>query len=78
MFDHNKSIAELKPLKFKHLKCIATAVFKIWNQNLEKYARVENGYTSISNVMSSKNPGNRDKMESFFLGNDSKWSKLIF
>ena len=39
-------------------------------QNLEKYARVENGYTSISNVMSSKNPGNRDKMESFFLGND--------
>lgn len=41
-------------------------------QNLEKYARVENGYTSISNVMNSKNPGNRDKMESFFLGNDSK------
>ena len=45
-------------------------------QNLEKYARVENGYTSISNVMSSKNPGNRDKMESFFLGNDWKWLNM--
>jgi len=47
-------------------------------QNLEKYARVENGYTSISNVMSSKNPGNRDKMESFFLGETLKYLYLLF
>lgn len=47
-------------------------------ENLEKYARVENGYTSISNVMSSKNPGNRDKMESFFLGETLKYLYLLF
>ena len=37
-------------------------------EQLEKYAKVEDGYTSIGNVLSADRPQPRDKMESFFLG----------
>lgn len=45
---------------------------------LEKYARVENGYTSISNVQSKTRTQPRDKMESFFLGETLKYLYLLF
>ena len=45
---------------------------------LEKYARVENGYTSISNVQSKSRTQPRDKMESFFLGETLKYLYLLF
>ena len=37
-------------------------------ENLQKFAKVENGYTSIGNVQSAARPQPKDKMESFFLG----------
>ena len=43
-------------------------------QSLEKFARVEDGYTSISNVESRTKPAPKDKMESFFLGETLKVS----
>ncbi|XP_072930604.1 endoplasmic reticulum mannosyl-oligosaccharide 1,2-alpha-mannosidase [Epargyreus clarus] len=46
-------------------------------QAIEKYARVENGYTSVANVKSDK-PGNRDMMESFFLSETLKYLYLLF
>lgn len=36
------------------------------------------GYTSISNVRDPVNPGPRDKMESFFLGETLKYFYLLF
>jgi hypothetical protein len=47
-------------------------------QNLEKYAKVEHGYSSISNVQSKTDPKPRDKMESFFLGETLKYLYLLF
>ncbi|XP_028828869.1 endoplasmic reticulum mannosyl-oligosaccharide 1,2-alpha-mannosidase isoform X2 [Denticeps clupeoides] len=52
-----------------------------WNilQNFNKYTRVPSGgYTSISNVCDPVNPGPRDKMESFFLGETLKYLFLLF
>ncbi|XP_045783821.1 endoplasmic reticulum mannosyl-oligosaccharide 1,2-alpha-mannosidase isoform X2 [Maniola jurtina] len=46
-------------------------------QGLEKYARVENGYTSLNNVKSEK-PIPRDMMESFFLSETLKYLYLLF
>ena len=43
-------------------------------QSLEKFARVQDGYTSISNVESRTKPAPKDKMESFFLGETLKVS----
>ena len=36
------------------------------------------GYTSINNVRDPVNPGPRDKMESFFLGETLKYLYLLF
>lgn len=36
------------------------------------------GYTSINNVRDPVNPGPRDKMESFFLGETLKYFYLLF
>lgn len=47
-------------------------------QSLEKFARVEDGYTSISNVESRTKPAPKDKMESFFLGETLKYLYLLF
>ena len=47
-------------------------------QNLELHAKVEHGYSSISNVQSASRPQPRDKMESFFLGETLKYLYLLF
>eukprot|EP00118_Oscarella_pearsei_P028265 m.1786 g.1786 ORF g.1786 m.1786 type:complete len:620 (+) comp7842_c0_seq1:46-1905(+) len=47
-------------------------------QAFEKYTKVRDGYTSISNVMSKENPVTRNKMESFFLGETLKYLYLLF
>lgn len=47
-------------------------------QNLESYAKVEHGYSSISNVQSKSRPQPRDRMESFFLGETLKYLYLLF
>jgi len=47
-------------------------------ENLQKYARVEHGFTSISNVESKTRPQPRDRMESFFLGETLKYLYLLF
>jgi mannosyl-oligosaccharide alpha-1,2-mannosidase len=47
-------------------------------QNFEKYTKLEEGYTSINNVQSIGNPGYRNKMESFFLGETLKYFYLLF
>ncbi|XP_013413805.1 endoplasmic reticulum mannosyl-oligosaccharide 1,2-alpha-mannosidase-like [Lingula anatina] len=44
----------------------------------EKYTKLEEGYTSISNVMDVRNPRPRNKMESFFLGETLKYFYLLF
>ncbi|XP_050360996.1 endoplasmic reticulum mannosyl-oligosaccharide 1,2-alpha-mannosidase isoform X2 [Nymphalis io] len=46
-------------------------------QAIEKYAKVPNGYTSISNVKSTK-PVYRDMMESFFMSETLKYLYLLF
>ncbi|XP_069017550.1 endoplasmic reticulum mannosyl-oligosaccharide 1,2-alpha-mannosidase [Embiotoca jacksoni] len=57
--------------------------YKDWGwdilQNFNKYTKVSGGgYTSISNVRDPVNPGPRDKMESFFLGETLKYLYLLF
>ncbi|KAM9321965.1 endoplasmic reticulum mannosyl-oligosaccharide 1,2-alpha-mannosidase isoform 1-T2 [Pholidichthys leucotaenia] len=48
-------------------------------QSFNKYTKVSSGgYTSISNVRDPINPGPRDKMESFFLGETLKYLYLLF
>ena len=47
-------------------------------QNFEKYTKLKEGYTSINNVKSTGNPGYRNKMESFFLGETLKYFYLLF
>ncbi|KAJ8395881.1 hypothetical protein AAFF_G00027640 [Aldrovandia affinis] len=48
-------------------------------QSFNKHTRVPSGgYTSISNVRDPTNPGPRDKMESFFLGETLKYFYLLF
>ncbi|XP_039764004.1 endoplasmic reticulum mannosyl-oligosaccharide 1,2-alpha-mannosidase isoform X1 [Pararge aegeria] len=46
-------------------------------QGLERYAKVDNGYTSLNNVKSEK-PIPRDMMESFFLSETLKYLYLLF
>ena len=45
---------------------------------MEKYAKVDNGFTSINNVEDSNRPSPRDKMESFFMGETLKYLYLLF
>ncbi|XP_061590463.1 endoplasmic reticulum mannosyl-oligosaccharide 1,2-alpha-mannosidase [Cololabis saira] len=48
-------------------------------QSFNKYTKVpDGGYTSINNVRDPANPGPRDKMESFFLGETLKYFYLLF
>ncbi|XP_041825713.1 endoplasmic reticulum mannosyl-oligosaccharide 1,2-alpha-mannosidase [Melanotaenia boesemani] len=48
-------------------------------QSFNKYTKVSGGgYTSINNVCDPVNPGPRDKMESFFLGETLKYLYLLF
>ncbi|KAG7499394.1 endoplasmic reticulum mannosyl-oligosaccharide 1,2-alpha-mannosidase-like [Solea senegalensis] len=48
-------------------------------QSFNKYTKVSGGgYTSINNVLDPVNPGPRDKMESFFLGETLKYLFLLF
>ncbi|XP_008297215.1 endoplasmic reticulum mannosyl-oligosaccharide 1,2-alpha-mannosidase [Stegastes partitus] len=48
-------------------------------QSFNKYTKVpDGGYTSINNVRDPANPGPRDKMESFFLGETLKYLYLLF
>ncbi|TWW66735.1 Endoplasmic reticulum mannosyl-oligosaccharide 1,2-alpha-mannosidase [Takifugu flavidus] len=48
-------------------------------QSFNKYTKVAGGgYTSINNVEDPTNPGPRDKMESFFLGETLKYLYLLF
>lgn len=51
-----------------------------WNifNAFEKYAKVENGYTSIGNVKNALNTRPRDMLESFFLGETLKYFYLLF
>ncbi|XP_033102100.1 endoplasmic reticulum mannosyl-oligosaccharide 1,2-alpha-mannosidase-like isoform X2 [Anneissia japonica] len=47
-------------------------------QAFERHTKLPYGYSSISNVQNAKNPGIRDKMESFFLGETLKYLFLLF
>ncbi|CAL8279519.1 unnamed protein product [Merluccius merluccius] len=48
-------------------------------QSFNKHTKVASGgYTSINNVRDPVNPGPRDKMESFFLGETLKYLYLLF
>lgn len=48
-------------------------------QSFNNYTKVpDGGYTSINNVCDPANPGPRDKMESFFLGETLKYFYLLF
>lgn len=51
-----------------------------WNifQAFEKFARVENGYSSLGNVKDVNDTKLRDMMESFFLGETLKYFYLLF
>lgn len=51
-----------------------------WNilQAFNRYTRLDDGYSSINNVMNTTDPDPRDKMESFFLGETLKYLFLLF
>ncbi len=51
-----------------------------WNifQAFEKHTKVKNGYSSIRNVSNPDNPGYKNKMETFFLGETLKYLYLLF
>ena len=47
-------------------------------QGIEKYTKVKNGYTTISNVRNALDLRPKDMMESFFLGETLKYLYLLF
>ena len=48
-------------------------------QAFEQYTRLQDGgYASISNVKNAKDPGYRDKMETFYLAETLKYLYLLF
>ena len=47
-------------------------------QGIEKYTKVKNGYTTISNVKNPLDLRPKDMMESFFLGETLKYLYLLF
>ena len=53
-------------------------IFLLHRQGIEKYCKVDNGYTSIGNVRSATDTKPKDKMESFFLGETLKYLYLLF
>ena len=55
-----------------------SCIFFFFFKAFEKYARVENGYSSLGNVRSVSEIKLRDMMESFFLGETLKYFYLLF
>jgi hypothetical protein len=57
-------------------------VYRDWGWNIfqafEKYTRFAEGYVSIDNVLSTNNPGFKDKMETFYLAETLKYLYLLF
>ena len=53
-------------------------MFEYFWQGIEKYCKVEHGYTSIGNVKNVNNTRPKDKMESFLLGETFKYLFLLF
>ncbi|XP_071947473.1 endoplasmic reticulum mannosyl-oligosaccharide 1,2-alpha-mannosidase-like [Antedon mediterranea] len=57
-------------------------IYRKWGweifQAFEKHTKLPHGYSSIGNVQNVKDPGIRDKMESFFLGETLKYFFLLF
>ena len=47
-------------------------------QAFEKHTKLPEGYSSINDVKDPRNPGVRNKMESFFLGETLKYLYLLF
>ena len=48
-------------------------------QAFERYTKVqEGGYSSVNDVMNREDPGFRDSMETFFLGETLKYLFLLF
>lgn len=50
----------------------------IFVQAIERYSKVENGYTSIGNVLDPDDTRPRDYMESFFMSETLKYLFLLF
>ena len=52
--------------------------FSTFLQGIEKYTRVDHGYTTIGNVKTPLDTKPKDMMESFFLGETLKYLYMLF
>ncbi|XP_024154541.1 endoplasmic reticulum mannosyl-oligosaccharide 1,2-alpha-mannosidase [Oryzias melastigma] len=80
---HNLLRPETVESLFYMYRFTKNAKYRDWGweilQSFNKYTKVpDGGYTSINNVRDPANPGPRDKMESFFLGETLKYLYLLF
>uniref|UniRef100_A0A672Z1N1 alpha-1,2-Mannosidase n=1 Tax=Sphaeramia orbicularis TaxID=375764 RepID=A0A672Z1N1_9TELE len=80
---HNLLRPETVESLFYMYRFTKDAKYRDWGweilQSFNKYTKVpDGGYTSINNVRDPVNPGPRDKMESFFLGETLKYLYLLF
>ncbi|XP_043952233.1 endoplasmic reticulum mannosyl-oligosaccharide 1,2-alpha-mannosidase [Gambusia affinis] len=80
---HNLLRPETVESLFYMYRFTKDAKYRDWGwdilQSFNAYTKVPGGgYTSINNVRDPANPGPRDKMESFFLGETLKYLYLLF
>ncbi|XP_049751783.1 endoplasmic reticulum mannosyl-oligosaccharide 1,2-alpha-mannosidase isoform X1 [Elephas maximus indicus] len=80
---HNLLRPETVESLFYLHRCTGDSKYQDWGweilQSFNTYTRVPTGgYSSINNVQDPQNPGPRDKMESFFLGETLKYLYLLF
>ncbi|KAM9641757.1 endoplasmic reticulum mannosyl-oligosaccharide 1,2-alpha-mannosidase isoform 2-T2 [Trichechus inunguis] len=80
---HNLLRPETVESLFYLHRCTGDSKYRDWGweilQSFNTYTRVPTGgYSSINNVQDPQNPGPRDKMESFFLGETLKYLFLLF
>lgn len=79
---HNLERPETVESLFYLYRITGDPVYREWGwrifQSFEKYTRLPEGYSAINNVKSPMNPGFRNKMESFWLGETLKYLFLLF
>ena len=79
---HNLQRPETIESLFVLYRLTGDRIYRDWGwkifQSFEKYTKLAEGYTSINNVKNPGNPGYRNKMESFFLGETLKYLYLLF
>lgn len=79
---HNLQRPETVESLFYLYRLTGNKTYQDWGweifQSFEKYTRLEDGYSSISNVQNPANVGIKNKMESFWIAETLKYLYLLF